>query len=87
MDWFLYDNGLRHERVKYCVSINNALIIFQGGERRNSPVKNLIFWCLHRRSTGVRQLIIHLWKVVKMVFQKSLQNSSEVVGWKSSTKK
>ena len=19
MDWFLYDNGLRHERVKYCV--------------------------------------------------------------------
>ena len=21
MDWFLYDNGLRHERVKYVISV------------------------------------------------------------------
>ena len=32
MDWFLYDNGLRHERVKSCIevlaTINSLLIDF-----------------------------------------------------------
>ena len=25
MDWFLYDNGLRHERVKYLIKLLFAL--------------------------------------------------------------
>ena len=26
MDWFLYDNGLRHERVKYFYDINDIFV-------------------------------------------------------------
>ena len=29
MDWFLYDNGLRHERVKVNIEINNNIEIWQ----------------------------------------------------------
>ena len=29
MYWFLYDNGLRHERVKYCSVIINYVVIIQ----------------------------------------------------------
>ena len=28
MDWFLYDNGLRHERVKHIQVINLLFLLF-----------------------------------------------------------
>ena len=40
MDWFLYDNGLRHERVKY-FSVDLIKLEFESKERLNF---NDILW-------------------------------------------
>ena len=44
MDWFLYDNGLRHERVK----IFNFVISFSKNAQRNFTVSKFPLFCLMR---------------------------------------
>ena len=41
MDWFLYDNGLRHERVKKSKSINCLLNSFKKGDKSRGVFRTL----------------------------------------------
>ena len=52
MDWFLYDNGLRHERVK-----DNNILIFL----LNHEIFKEHFWALKRlyRATAMAMYIVH----------------------------
>ena len=42
MDWFLYDNGLRHERVKYVIALH-FLLGFFGGIPRAELINKYIY--------------------------------------------
>ena len=44
MDWFLYDNGLRHERVKMFWSFTG--IYLEERSRRTELILKQLFWLL-----------------------------------------
>ena len=53
MDWFLYDNGLRHERVKACPNTDRSFDLIKEHCMDNSVLKQFISICTDGESTSM----------------------------------
>ena len=54
MDWFLYDNGLRHERVKACPNTDKSFDLIKEHCMDNSySCVKTVYFDLHRRRINV----------------------------------